>query len=262
MVNVQVASRDQQLAMIRFSTAQRINSAADDAAGLAISEKMQTQIKGENIASRNMRDSQSLLQTADGALNSTHSVLQRMRELSIQANNGLLTDADRSIIQQEFSQLRDTIDSIGRHTQFNTKPILDGSFQNMKTTTNANGETLSTSISSALASQLGDANSGLSLNDINLKENPQAALNIIDGAIEQISKSRSSIGATTNRLDHSVANSENKHLNMQAAESRIRDADVAKTTIELNRANLFQQTYFATQKMQQMMAGQILNILF
>lgn len=261
-MNITYASNEQKLAMIKLSTAQRINSAADDAAGLAISEKMRAQIDGENVAVRNMRDSQSLMQTADGALNSTHSVLQRMRELSVQANNGLLTESDRAAIQQEFTQLRDTIDSIGKNTQFNTKNLLDGSFQNSNTTTNANGESLTSSISSALAGKLGDVQSGLSLNDVNLQTNPKDALKIIDGAISQISDSRSSIGATTNRLDYSIQNSENKHYNMQASESRIRDADMAQEFMNLNRANLFQQTYFSTQRMQYSMAGQILNLLF
>lgn len=261
-MNIQGASQSQQMAMLRLSTAERINSAADDAAGLAISEQMRGQIRGENVAVRNMQDSQNMMQTAEGALGSTHSVLGRMRELAVQANNGILTSSDRGAIQQEFSQLRDTIDSIGRHTQFNTKNLLDGSFQGMNTTTNANGEGIQTGIKSALANSLGDSNSGITLADVNLQSDPSSALKVIDGAIAQISDSRSSIGATQSRLDHGINISETKQVNTQASESRIRDADMAKQAMELNRANMLQETYFATQKMQQSMAGQILNLLF
>lgn len=260
-MNVNGVYQAQQLAMVRLSTAERINSAADDAAGLAISEQMRGQIRGENIATRNMRDSQSMLQTAEGALNSSNSVLQRMRELSIQANNGILTSSDRAAIQQEFSQLRDTLNSIGKNTEFNTKNLLDGSLQNAKTTTNANGATLSTSINSALAGQLGDSSSGLSLEDVNLQTNPKEALKVIDGAIKQITEYRSSIGATNNRLDSAVNVSKTKSYNIQASESRIRDANMAEEISQLNRAKLLQQTYLATQKMQQNMAGQILNFI-
>jgi flagellin len=259
-MNINGVSSSQQLAMVRLSTAQRINSASNDAAGLAISEGMRSQIGGDHVAARNMRDSQSMLQTAEGALNASSSVLQRMRELSVQANNGVLTDSDRSIIQQEFSQLRDSLNTIAGNTQFNTKHLLDGSFSGQKTTVNANGDLLSMSIDSAFTSQLGDPNSGNSIDSINLVTNPSGVLSIIDGAISQISGSRASIGATQNSLDHAVNVSENKQYNLQAAESRIRDTDMSKQIIELNRTNLLQQTYFAAQKMQQNMTGQMLSI--
>ncbi|WLR50445.1 flagellin [Bacillus tianshenii] len=256
------AANTQQLAMMRLSSGQRINSAADDAAGLAISELMRGQVRGEDVATRNMRDSQSMYATAEGALNASHSVLQRMRGLSVQANNGMLTDSDRAMIQQEFSQLRDSLDSIGRYTQYNTKNLLDGSLQEANTTVNANGESMQMSLSSALAANLGDGESGMTLADVNLQSNPEDALKVIDGAIAQISDSRSTIGAKNNRLDHAINVSTNKQVNMQAAESRIRDADIAQQVMEMNRSDLLQQTYFATQKMQQNMAGQLFNALF
>jgi flagellin len=260
-MSIQSVNSSQQLALERISTAQRINRASDDAAGLAISEGMESQVRGDQVATRNMKDSQSMLNTAEGALNASSSVLQRMRELSVQANNGILTDSDRTIIQQEFSQLRDSLNSIAGNTQFNTKNLLDGSLTNQKTTTNANGESISLQIDSAFTSQLGDPSSGNTLDSIDLVSNPKDALKIIDGAISQISGSRASIGATQNRLDHAINASENKQSNLQAAESGIRDADIAKQAIELNRTNLLQQTYFATQKIKMNMAGQVLDLL-
>jgi flagellin len=260
-MSISSISSAQQLAMERISTAQVINRASDDAAGLAISEEMRGQVRGDQAATRNMRDSQSMLDTAEGALNASGSVLQRMRELSVQANNGVLTDSDRSIIQEEFSQLRDSLNSVAGYTQFNTKNLLDGSFNNQKTTTNVNGETIPISIDSAFTDQLGDSSSGKTIDSINLVSNPSEALKIIDGAISQISGSRASIGATQNRLDYAVNVSETEQSNLQAAESRIRDSDIAKQAIELNRTNLLQQTYFATQKIKQNMAGQVLDLL-
>lgn len=248
-------------AMSRLSSGQRINSAADDAAGLAISEHMRGQIRGDSMATRNMRDSQSMLQVAEGALGSTHSVLQRMRELSVQANNGLLTGSDRSAIQSEFDQLRETINYIGKNTEFNGKNLLDGSLSDMRTTTDGSSNSLGVSIGSALAGSLGDSETGMTLADVDLANDPGSALKVIDGAIEQISGSRSSIGATQNRLDFAVNVSETKQVNTQAAESRIRDADMAKEIMNMNRDNILQQTYFATQKMQMSMAGQMLSLL-
>jgi len=239
--------------MLRLSTAHRINSAADDAAGLAISERMRGQISGENMAVRNMRDSQSLYQTAEGGLQSTHSALQRMRELSVQANNSFLSDTDRAALQEEFHQLRESIDYVGKYTQFNGKNLLDGSLTSMKTTIDGNGTTLDKGIASSLASDLG-------LSGLDLRTNPTAALTAIDDAINQVSQSRGSIGATHNRLENAIHVSETSSLNLQAAESRIRDADMAQEWSNFNRTRLLQQTYLYTQKMKQGMSGQILNL--
>lgn len=246
-------NHDQQMIMLRLSTGQRINTAADDAARLAISEKMQGQISGENTAARNMHDSGSLYQTAEGALNSTHSLLHRMRELSVQANNGSLTESDRGHLQQEFNHLRETVDAIGNETQYNTKNILDGSLLSMKTTTDANGQTIDKGIDSALSANLG-------LDSINLQTDPSSALTLIDDAIGLVSSSRGTIGVTQNRLDHAINLSETKQINMTSAQSRIRDADIALEMNNLNRTNILQQTYLATQKMQYSIEGQFLNL--
>ncbi|WP_018931017.1 flagellin [Gracilibacillus lacisalsi] len=247
-------------AMEKLSTAQHINSASDDPSSLAISEKMRAQIGGDNVAARNMRDSQSMLNTAEGALNASTSILHRMRELSVQANNSLLTESDRSIIQNEFLQLIGSLNAIGENTEYNTKRLIDGSLSDQNATTNANGDSLSIDLDSALASHLGDVHSGQFISSIDLASKPSEALKVIDSALEQVTGSRSSIGATTNRLDHAINVSENKQYNLSAAESRVRDADMTRELMEQNQKNILQQTYMATQKMQHSMAGQILNL--
>lgn len=256
-----VGNYNSHMKFLRYGMAQRINSAKDDAAGLAISEKMRGQFRGDDMAVRNMRDSQSLSRTAEGALGQSHSVLQRMRELSIQANNSLLTESDRGHIQQEFNSLRDTLNAIGKDTQFNTKPLLDGSFSNQKTKTNANGASLEMTIDSSLASQLGNSQTGLTIADVDLTTNPSQALSTIDGAISQISHSRSQLGATDNRLTTAISVTDTQSFNTRAAESRIRDADIAKNSIDLQKYQLMQQAYFATQRMGIGMSGMNLNLL-
>lgn len=247
--------------MMKLSSGLQINKASDNAAGLSISEKLRSQYRGESVATRNMQDSRSLINTAEGALNSSSAILQRMRELSIQANNGLLTESDRQALQDEFSSLRDTLDMIGKNTEFNTKPLLDGSLQDMKTTTGANGETVSLSIDSSLSSQLGNTNSGVMLADVDLVQNPELALQAIDGAIEQISSIRSNLGATDNRLQHSINSSRIKHINEVAAESRIRDADIALSAMELQKYRIMQNSYFAVQRMGMDLMGMNVNLI-
>lgn len=247
--------------LMKLSSFQRINSARDDAAGLAISEKMRGQFRGDDIAVRNMRDSQSLTRTAEGALGQSHSVLQRMRELSIQANNSLLTDSDRGHIQREFEGLRDTLNAIGSDTQFNTKSLLDGSFSQQHTTTDGRGASLQMDIGSALASQLRSEKTGLSLADVDLRTNPQAGLQTIDSAIQQVSGSRGTLGATDNRLDSAISVAETQSFNIRSAQSRIADADVAKSAIELQKHQVMQQAYFSAQRMNMNMMGMGLNLL-
>lgn len=254
-------SYNSHMKFIRFSTAQRINQAGDDAAGLAISEKMRGQIRGDQTAVRNMATSQAMTRTAEGALGQSHSVLHRMRELSVQANNSFLTDSDRSHIQREFDGLRDTLNALGRDTQFNTKPLLDGSFSSEKTTTNGNGASVEMNIASALASELGNYETGMTIADIDLRKNPSEALATIDGAIAQISDTRGHLGAIDSRLSHAMNVTETQSLNMQASESRIRDADIAKNAIELQKYQIMQQAYFMTQRLGIGMSGMNINLL-
>src|SRR5699024_8761979 len=213
----------------RLSSGLRINRAADDAAGLAISEKMRAQIRGLEMAEKNAQDAISLLQTAEGALMETHALLQRIRELSIQAANDTTTLEDRRAIQEEVNALIDELDAIADRTEFNTQKLLDGSFQDKKIHIGANsGQHISFSINEMTVSALQlehlradpDGDSGGLLT----QEEANDAINVLDQAINQVSRERSRIGATQNRLEHTINNLSNMRIHLTQAESRIRDA--------------------------------------
>ncbi|WP_026672370.1 flagellin N-terminal helical domain-containing protein [Alkalihalobacterium bogoriense] len=339
-------------AMEKLSSGLRINRAGDDAAGLAISEKMRGQIRGLDQASRNAQDGISLIQTAEGALNETHSILQRMRELAVQSSNDTNTETDREELQKEIDQLTSEIDRIANTTEFNTQKLLNGDKKglakkidgsvdvqnNSKATINlgnvsaaattgtititrindasagtlfklsdpaqsgitlnaltsaaatlggvlsgagtltisglqnmAVGESVTlsfkkaeaaqTSISSALNFQIG-ANSGQSIQvgindmkadalglrstsgdplDIKAHDKASTAVTTINNAIEKVSAQRSQLGAYQNRLEHTIANLDNASENLQAAESRVRDVDMAREVMEMTRANILGQ---------------------
>lgn len=225
--------------MEKLSSGLRINRAADDAAGLAISEKLISQIKGLNQAIRNAQDGVSLIQTAEGGLSESHSILQRMRELAVQAANDTLESSDRNAIQEEINQLIQELDRIASDTEFNEKVLLDGQWS---TTTlvfqvGANaGQTISVNIQAATASALGVE--GLGVTSVDLA---QVAIDSIDLAIEQISTSRANLGAIQNRLEHTVANLSVAAENLQAANSRVRDADMAQEMMNFTRLQILQQ---------------------
>ncbi|QKS72411.1 flagellin [Paenalkalicoccus suaedae] len=239
--------------MIKISSSDRLFRAAQNAASLGISENMRSQIRGNSVTARNISDSQSLIRTADGALGSSHDILQRMRQLSVQANNGTLTESDRGILQREFDGLRETIDSIGRNTQFNTQPLLDGTFTN-KQTAGSNGTILSTSIPSSLSEDLG-------LASIDLRSNPQAALSLIDHSISQLSDRRSTLGATDNRLNYAGSLAQTMLLQTTNAESRIRDTDIAKAITDHHQYMLMYQAKLSAQKLGIGMSGMAIQLL-
>ena len=208
----------------KLSSGMRINRAADDAAGLAISEKMRGQIRGLNQAVRNAQDGISLLQTAEGALNETHSILQRMRELAVQAANDTNTSADRSQIQQEVNQLITEINRIGNTTEFNTQKLLNGSLSGKLIQIGANsGQNLSITIANMKAGALGV--SGL---NVSAQSSAAHAITLVQSAINQVSTERSKLGAIQNRLEHTIANLGVASENLTAAESRVRDVDMAQ----------------------------------
>ncbi|WP_270474779.1 flagellin [Clostridium cochlearium] len=228
-------------AMERLSSGLRINRAADDAAGLAISEKMRAQIRGLQQASRNTQDGISLIQTAEGALNETHSILQRMRELAVQAANDTNAKDDRDALQQEFTELIKEINRIGNDTEFNTKKLLNGDSGNSSKVTlqiGANkGQNYLIDIKDMRAEALNiDENL-----DISNHENASSAIKILDGAINSVSSQRASLGASQNVLEHRINYLENTAENLIASESRIRDADMAKEMMNLARHSILQQ---------------------
>ena len=228
--HINTMQRQQSRLAYQLATGQRINSAADDAAGLAISEKMRAQIRGLRQAQRNALDGISLIQTAEGAMNEIHSILQRMREISIQAANGTYTDSDRRNLNEEFQQLKEAVTGIARSSEFNTQSLLDGSKDNkgirLQIGPNA-GDSIEFTINDMTAKGIGIGNL-----DISTSEGAQEAIDKLKDSIEYVSAERSKLGAIQNRLEHTISNLENYEENLTAAESRIRDADMAKTIME------------------------------
>ena len=233
----------------KLSSGLRINRAGDDAAGLSISEKMRAQINGLNQASRNSEDAISLIQTAEGALNETHSILQRMRELATQAANDTNVTADRESIDAELKQLSDEITRIGEQTQFNTQNILNAGAKDPNQTgkvdlnfqVGANcGQSIKVTFSAMNATSLGVSHGAGNLS-VGSYEKATATISTINKAIESVSKERSKYGAVQNRLEHTIANVDNAAENLQSAESRIRDVDMAKEMMTYSKNNILQQ---------------------
>ncbi|WP_278253289.1 flagellin N-terminal helical domain-containing protein [Bacillus sp. SD088] len=246
-----------QRALERISTGMRINRAADDPAGLAISEKMRAQIRGLQVAGRNIQDGISMLQTAEGALNETHSILQRMRELSIEAANDTLTNADREALATEFDQLKEEISRIAKDTQFNTMPLLDGSRTSVHIQAGANaGQTIELSFGNMNAE-------ALKLDDISInnREDANNAIDVLDKAIQTVSSERSKMGAYTNRLEHAYNNVSTMEENLVAAESRIRDADLAKEMMDYTKAMILLQANQYVMRLHMQQAYSILKLL-
>jgi flagellin len=217
--------------MERLSSGYRINSAADDAAGLGISEKMRGQIRGLSQAQRNMQDGISLVQTAEGNLDEVHSMLQRMRELAVQYNNGTMTAANRSAIQSEVYQLASEIDRIGTQAQFNGITFL-GTNSTVTFQVGANDNQVITVATVSLAGSL-------PANYFDLSQT--GSISTLDKAIDSISATRASFGAVQNRLEHSVNSASAYSENLVAAESRIRDVDMAEETVNLTKNQILSQ---------------------
>ena len=243
--------------MERLSLGMRINRAGDDPAGLAISEKMRAQIRGLSMAAKNIQDGISLFNTAEGVLNETHAMLQRMRELSVQAANGTLTDSDRELLDIEFQELKKEIQRTSNDTEFNTLLLLDGSRTSIKIQAGANaGQAIDFSIG-----DMGIDAIGLSGASIATQADADVAIGKLDDAIKTVSSERSRMGAYVNRLEHAYNNALNMEENLTSAESRIRDVDIAKEMMALTKANILLQAsqYVLAMHMQQ--AYSVLNLL-
>lgn len=249
--NLQAANTNRQLGITtsaqaksteKLSSGYKINRAADDAAGLSISEKMRSQIRGLNKASSNAQDGVSLVQTAEGALNETHSILQRMNELATQAANGTNTTVDRSAIKAELDQLTSEINRIQSTTQFNTMNLLDGTFsgatKQMKLQVGAlSGQSIDFSIANMCATKIG-LKTTLSVSTFT---KAGSYMKLVQDAIEVVSKQRSAMGAIQNRLEHTIANLDTTSENTQSAESRIRDTDMASEMVTYSKNNILAQ---------------------
>ncbi|WP_062050203.1 flagellin [Bacillus sp. JCM 19034] len=225
--------------MEKLSSGLRINRAGDDAAGLAISEKMRAQIRGLDQASRNAQDGISMIQTGEGALDETHSILQRMRELAVQAANDTNVEVDREELQKEVAQLIDEIDRIANNTEFNTQTLFNGELAESGVVFHI-GANSEQNITVEFAEMTSEA-LGVNGLEIATQEGADQAITTINEAIEKVSAERSKLGAVQNRLEHTIANLDNASENLQAAESRIRDVDMAREMMEMTRANILSQ---------------------
>jgi flagellin len=268
--------------MERLSTGQRINSAADDAAGLAISSKMTSQINGLNMAVRNANDAISMVQTADGALIEVSNMLQRMRELAVQAASATNTDTDRDSLDLEFEALTDEIDRIGETTQWNGTLILDGSLGAITFQVGANAnQTIGTQFGSVdtdtgegvafglfngldtvgLGNGTDNTAGALNVESLQSVDLATAAITRVDNAIANLNEHRASLGAVINRLEYAADNLSNVSQNASASRSRILDADYASETTELARTQIIQQAGTAMLSQANQQAQSVLALL-
>jgi len=238
--NLSVATGRLETNFRRLATGLRVATAADDAAGLAISERLRSQVRSLDQAQRNANDGISMVQTAEGALSEVSSILTRLRELSVQAANGTVSGQDKTTLNEEFKSLVNEIDRIGRSTEFNGIKLLDGSSSTVSFHvgfgTTAGIDSLNVTLNAALATTL-----TLNSLDIGASGDTSAAITAIDAAINQVSSLRGRLGAAQNRLNSTISNLSVTSENLTAAESRIRDVDVAYETAQLTRNSILQQ---------------------
>ena len=244
MAHRQLSSTNNQLSktMERLSSGLRINRAADDAAGLAVSEEMRSQIRGMNVASRNAQDGVSMVQVADGALGGVNDMLQRIRDLSVQAANGTLTDQQRGNLDQEVQSIVAEMARVASDTEFNGVKILSGSVA-----TAANAVTLQVGAngSQVIAFTIGTMSAsdlGISGIAIGTAASATQAIASVDAAIRSVNSSRAAMGAIQNRLEQTISRLDLTSENLQAAESRVRDADMASEMIDFTRNQILQQS--------------------
>lgn len=241
--NLSVNSNEMSKTMEKLSSGYRINRAADDAAGLAISEKMRAQISGLKQAQRNAQDGISLMQTAEGSLAEVHTMLRRMRDLAIQAANGTNSADEKAKLQSEVEQLVSEISGIAVRTEFNAMKLLNGSIANVSFQIGANAnQTIEVGLTDIRVTGGTDATiNALGTMSISTAAAAQTAIGTLDAAISTISATRSDFGAVQNRLEHTIKNLATTEENLQASESRIRDADMAYEMSQLTKNQILQQ---------------------
>ncbi|MFC0465756.1 flagellin [Kineococcus gynurae] len=238
--NLNATDKAQSSSLEKLSSGLRINRSADDAAGLSISEGLRGQIGGLKVAVRNAQDGVNVVQTADGALNETHAILQRMRDLAVQAaNGGSQNTTSQAAANDEFTQLSSELDDISGRTKFNGQALLDGTFSSKSFQVGSeSGETLSVSIGSMSASTLGVSSTAVALSST---ASASAAITAIDTAIATVSSERSKLGAVQNRFEHKINNLNVSVENLTASESSIRDTDMAQEMTKFTRNQILSQ---------------------
>lgn len=243
--------------LAKLSSGLRINKAGDDAAGLSISEKMKNQVSGLAQATRNAQDGISLIQTAEGALNETHSILNRMRDLTLQAGNSTNSAADLDAIQAEIDELNDEITRISETTEFNTELLLGATDKEFTFQIGANGgQTTTVTLQNMSADEL-----EVSDVDVTTVGNTAASLTKIDAAIGTVSATRADLGAKQNRLEHTINNLTATKENLAEANSRIRDVDMAEEMMEFTKSNILSQAATAMLAQANQMPQGVLQLL-
>jgi flagellin len=259
--------REMQKSLEKLSTGLRINRASDDAAGLSVSEQLRTQVTGLAMGGRNAQDGVSLVNIAEGAMTELESMIQRMRELSIQASNDTLTSLERGYIQVEFDQLRTEIDRIVGCTQFNSMRLLDGSAPWGTTGGVLHIGPNNVSSSDVVLVTIAGCNTtllGISIMDnvwVTSQSEASNAIDTLDTALHSVNTLRADLGAITNRLEHAITNQENQQQNMQAAESVIRDADFALETTTFTKNQILTQSATAMLAQANQLPQSILSLL-
>ena len=249
----------------RLSSGMRINNAADDAAGLGISENLKADLRSLSQASRTANDGVSMSQVAEGSMNEMQGIVTRMRELSVQSANQTLGSTERGYIQTEFGQLRNEINRISAVTEFNGQKLVDGSasaglsFQvGMQNTAN---DRISMSITKLTTSTLGSTSLHIASASLSTATNARNALGAFDKAIEQLSTARAKVGAVQNRMQVTISNLAVAHENLSAANSRIRDVDVASETSQLTKAQILSQAGLAVLSQANQLPNSALSLL-
>lgn len=242
--------------MQQISSGSRINRAADDAAGLAISEQMNGQIRGMAQANKNAYDGVSMFQTADGALSSIHENLGRMRELAVQASNGILSDGDRAALNEEFSSLKEELARIAERTQFNGEKLLDGSLDS-DLLIGANSD----EVVNIKGGDMSLAGLGIESLSIDSLSGSQDAIKLISDAVDKVSSQRSEFGAYQNRFETSINNTNNAMENLTASDSKISDIDIALAAMKMSKDNIMQQSGIAMLAQANQSNAMVLNLL-
>ena len=251
--------------LAKLSSGLRINKAGDDAAGLAISEKMKSQIGGLTQAKRNAQDGISLVQTAEGALNESHSILERMRDLTVQGANGTLTATDRGSINKELKALHEELSRIATTTQFNTQSLFaTKGAKAAKSFTFQIGANEKQNLSVSIKSMDGTSLLGSELGKFELKDdasNSDKMITLIDKAIQTVSDQRADLGAVQNRLEHTINNLTATNENLSDANSRIRDVDMAEEMMTFTKSNILSQAATSMLAQANAMPNSVLNLL-
>ncbi|MBD5520074.1 MAG: flagellin [Lachnospiraceae bacterium] len=243
MSNMSISGRGLFNAYSHLSSGKRINSAADDASGLAIAKRLQREETGLNVGAQNAKAGIGVLNVADGALSGVSDYLQRIRELAIKSMNGLASDSDKQIYQNEINQLKEGIQSLAKDTSLNEQTLLDGSMADMNLATNPSGGGMKIQMANSTLEALGIADLDVTSKDFNLDS--------INKALDMVSSQRSSLGASTNRLEHTYNYNMSSSLSQLSSRSRLEDLDISKAVSEKQKQSLLYEYSIMMQKKRQ-----------